>query len=315
MSDKPLVTVVIPFFNAEQFIRETIESVLAQTYGNWELLLVDDGSTDGSLDLAVDYSRHYPGRVKYLQHDGQENRGLSASRNLGVSAGRGEFVAFLDADDVWLPQKLQEQVTVLISNPEAAMVYGPAELWHSWTGQPEDFSLDRIQELGILPDRLVEPPVLLANILKHEASSPSMCSILVRNQVFEEVGGFDETFRGMYEDQAFLSKILVNWPVYVSSHATCKYRQHQDSMVMRALKTGQHAGARVNFLKWLTSYLRKQQLGNRETWRELRRQLWRWRLLSAFPFTERTMDRVGQVKIFLVWVRLHLKPALLAVRS
>src|SRR5215212_3944019 len=122
MSSKPMVTAIIIFFNEERFIREAIESVFAQTYDNWELLLVDDGSTDGSTQIALDYAHQYRAKVRYLEHPGHQNRGMSAARNLGISYARGQYVAFLDADDVWMPHKLHQQVEILDSHPEAAML-------------------------------------------------------------------------------------------------------------------------------------------------------------------------------------------------
>lgn len=98
-----LVSATIAFLNAEKFLAETIESVLAQTYPNWELWLVDDGSTDGSSQIARDYAARHADRIHYLEHPGHENRGKSASRNLGLRHARGRYVTWLDADDVWLP--------------------------------------------------------------------------------------------------------------------------------------------------------------------------------------------------------------------
>ena len=121
---EPLVSAITIFLDAETFLREAIESVLAQTYANWELLLVDDGSTDGSTEIALGYARLYPQRIRYLEHEGHRNRGMSASRNLGIPHARGEYIALLDADDVWLPLKLERQVAILESDPESAMVYG-----------------------------------------------------------------------------------------------------------------------------------------------------------------------------------------------
>ena len=85
MSNKPLVSVIVIFFNAEKFIQEAIESVFAQTYDAWELLLVDDGSTDESLAIAQRCAKQYSGKVRHLEHAGQQNRGMSASRNLGIA--------------------------------------------------------------------------------------------------------------------------------------------------------------------------------------------------------------------------------------
>ena len=117
LSDKPLVSVIIIFLNAERFLEEAIESVLSQTFANWELLLVDDGSTDGSTEIARSYSENESGKVGYLEHDRHENRGMSASRNLGIRYSKGKHIAFLDSDDVWLPHKLERQVAVLQCPP------------------------------------------------------------------------------------------------------------------------------------------------------------------------------------------------------
>src|SRR5215208_3477198 len=120
-NEAPRVSVITIFFNAEEFFAEAIESVLAQSYSDWELLLVDDGSTDRSTEIAQSYASLYPQRVRYLELAGHQNRGMSASRNLGISSARGALIAFLDADDIWLPYKLDEQVAILSSQPEAAM--------------------------------------------------------------------------------------------------------------------------------------------------------------------------------------------------
>src|SRR5271154_2347778 len=105
----PLVSTIIIFLNAEKFLAEAVESVLAQTYPTWELWLVDDGSTDDSSRIARDYATRHAARIHYLEHPGHENRGKSASRNLGLRHSRGSYVALLDADDVWLPGKLTNQ--------------------------------------------------------------------------------------------------------------------------------------------------------------------------------------------------------------
>src|SRR5215469_15347588 len=101
MSNQPLVSIVVIFCNASCFLREAIDSIFAQTYNNWELLLVDDGSSDGSTAIAYRCSERHRRRVRYLQHSGHANRGMSASRNLGIRNARGAYIAFLDADDAW----------------------------------------------------------------------------------------------------------------------------------------------------------------------------------------------------------------------
>src|SRR2546422_7731236 len=175
MSSKPLVSVIIIFLDAERFLQEAIESVFAQTYNHWELLLVDDGSTDASTALAWQYVTQAPGKVRYLEHAGHQNRGMSASRNLGIKNAKGEYISFLDADDVWLPHKLEQQVAIMDSQPAAAMVYGATQYWHSWTGNPEDLRRDWVPKLGIPPNTLMQPPTLLPLFWRGEAAVPSPC--------------------------------------------------------------------------------------------------------------------------------------------
>ena len=101
------VSVMIIFLNEERFLEEAIASVLAQSYSDWELLLVYYGSSDRSSHIAADWAARMPDRIRYLQHDSHANLGMSASRNLGLREATGHYIAFLDADDVWLPAKLR----------------------------------------------------------------------------------------------------------------------------------------------------------------------------------------------------------------
>ena len=167
MNNKPRVSGIIIFLNAEKFIQEAIESVFAETFDDWELLLVDDGSTDASTAIARRFADQCPDKVRYLEHNGHQNRGMSASRNLGVRHARGEYVAFLDADDIWLPHKLEQQVPILDAQPKAAMLYGPTQHWFSWTGKFEDRENDYLTPLGIQPNTLIEPPALLIHLLQN----------------------------------------------------------------------------------------------------------------------------------------------------
>src|ERR1051325_3716022 len=118
MTSRPLVSVVVIFRDAQRFLDEAIQSIWSQTYDNWELLLVDDGSVDGSTTQAYRWVQRRPERLHYLEHPGHANRGMSASRNLGIYHACGDYVAFVDADDVWLPPKLERQVSLLESWPE-----------------------------------------------------------------------------------------------------------------------------------------------------------------------------------------------------
>lgn len=254
-----LVSVVTIFLNAEAFLEEAVESVLAQTYDRWELLLVDDGSTDRSTGLARAYAARHPERVRYLEHPGHRNHGMSASRNLGIRHARGEFIALLDADDVWLPQKLERQVAALDQNPEAAMASGPTLLWHGWTGDADDAARDFVTRLPARPGRITRGANVLARILQQRGDPLYTCSILARRSAVLTVGGFEEQFRGLFEDQAFFAKFLLAHRVYVTADCLDRYRQHPDSCSggvdgERDPARGMRA-ARLSYLSWLSSYV------------------------------------------------------------
>jgi glycosyltransferase involved in cell wall biosynthesis len=272
MSSPPLVSVIMIFLDAQDFIQEAIESVYAQTYKGWELLLVDDGSTDGSTAIARRYAAQDPDRVRYLEHPNHQNRGMSASRNLGIAKARGTLIALLDSDDVWLPEKLRQQVALLESNPQAAMVYGPTQWWYSWSGKPEDAGRDYIHELGAPPNSLLQPPGLLARFLQLEGLSPCTCSVLLRRAAVEQVGGFEDRFEGLYEDQAFFAKVCLEAPVYVSAMCSARYRQHPNSNCSLTGQNGQYAAARPAFLDWLAAYLTRQGIRDKDVWKALRRE-------------------------------------------
>ena len=266
----PLVTVVTIFLDAERFLAEAIESVRAQTYPAWELVLVDDGSTDGSTAIARGYAERHPDRIRYLEHAGHANLGMSASRNAGIRAARGALIALLDGDDVYRPEKLERQVAALSGHPEVGCVYGATEYWYSWTGRRRDATRDRVRRRGLEPDTVVHPPALLARFLRDEARTPTTCGVLMRREAVERAGGFEERFRGMFEDQVFFYKLCATTSVYVDPGCWDRYRQHPASTSHRALARGEwtrhHSAApsRLAFYEWLDGFLDAQGIDDPE---------------------------------------------------
>jgi glycosyltransferase involved in cell wall biosynthesis len=250
-----LVSVVTPFLNpAVPYLREAIESVLAQTYPNWELLLVNDGSREESVALAREYARQHPDRIHYLEHDGALNRGHSASRNIAIRQAGGQYIALLDADDIWLPRKLEEQITIMRDFPDVGSVYGHTLYWFSWTGRLEDSSLDYIPALGVPLDSVIWPPQVLASMVSGAATVPCTCSLLVRRSLLDESGGFEEAFTGLFEDQVFYAKVFLRAPVYAASKCWDWYRRHSSSLCATA-SSDNAVRARRKFLRWVGEYL------------------------------------------------------------
>ena len=255
---KPLVSIITPFLNSERFFEECIESVLNQTYDNWELMLVDDGSKDKSAEIAKRYSGKYPDKIFYLEHPGHVNRGASASRNLGIQSSRGEYISFLDSDDIYLPKKLEDQVALFNKYPEAGMLYSSTEYWYSWTGLPEDAEKDWVWDtFGVAPNTVIAPPKLLTTYLRDGRTVPCMGSVLVRRKTMKEIGGWENSFTHIYTDQVFHAKICFNCPVIVVEGCWDRYRQHPDSSCHVVERTNKAYLARYNYLRWLRKYLLK----------------------------------------------------------
>lgn len=252
--DRPRVSVITIFLNAERFIEEAIESVLAQDYKDLELILVDDGSGEACAGIARSYAERFGPFVRYIRHPGGENRGMSASRNLGLAQARGEFVAFIDADDVWVPGKLREQLAIMKAHPELGMVCGAVKYWYSWQGGE-----DSVIQTGHVQDRVVRPPEpTLALYPLGAAPAPCPSDLLMRLDAVTRVGGFEAHFTGnrqMYEDQGFLAKLYLASPVYFAKNVWLHYRQHDDSCVAEVSRSGGYHEVRRYFLDWFAEYL------------------------------------------------------------
>ena len=185
LTDAPLVTVVIPTWNRCQLVLEAVASVMAQSYRNWELIIVDDGSTDDTVGRLEGFA--VPNlKILSLPHMGHIGR----LRNLGARAGSGEFVAFLDSDDLWCPTKLERQVSAL---------HGSDAGW-SYT----EYAL--VSETGVrMPLRSGRAPAISGHIIREllkEETGCCPCTLVVRRSLFDAIGGFREDVRMPYRDDA-----------------------------------------------------------------------------------------------------------------
>ena len=256
MTSLPRVTIITPFLNAQATLGEAIASVRAQTVADWELLLVDDGSTDDSVKIANDVAATDP-RIKMLRRPPGSKRGAAAARNAGIEAGTSDLLAFLDADDLYEPHMLETVLAAADANPEAAMIFGPTRWWY-----PGGESPDWIEPTDGLAGRLHQPPRLLSRLLlMQDGHVPCTCSVLVRKSATTTVGGFEERF-DLYEDQTLWAKLFLRFPVFVTPATLAHYRQHPGSASASATerglydRMGKHP-ARAAFLDWLTEYVVK----------------------------------------------------------
>lgn len=178
MTSPNLISCIVPVFNGEDYIKETLDSIHAQTYRPIQVIVADDGSTDGTVDIV----ERYPLEVVYVR---QENGGPASARNLGLSVATGEFVAFLDADDLWHPQKLERQIACFEACPE--LDYCVAHIQNFW-----------ISELEAEAERFKD----------HPRSKPvpayTTHALLARRSLFEAIGEFDASLRHCDDTEWFL---------------------------------------------------------------------------------------------------------------
>ena len=205
------VTVIIPVYNGAQYIREALESVFAQTYQDYKIVCVDDGSKDASLAILNEYRD----RIKVVQ---QANTGQAGARNAGTKREIGKYLAFLDQDDRWYPQKLERQVAILEANPEAVMAHCDMD-WIDETGHVTQRSLvsasRRSAHNGVTMPQLVgwDPCIY-----------PS--TMLIRRVAFDRVGGFDQELRSYGEDIDLMLRLRQEGLFIFLEETGTQYRKH-----------------------------------------------------------------------------------------
>ncbi len=227
---RPLVSVIIPTYNRAGWIREAIDSVLAQDHEPKECIVVDDGSTDETPRVLAEYGD----RIRVIS---QANRGVSAARNCGIAAASGELLAFLDSDDRWLPEKLSVQVNFFNTHPDA-MICQTEEIWIR-NGRRVNPGTRHKKQAG----RIFIPSLALCLV------SPS--AVMMRKKLIDIIGGFDESLPAC-EDYDMWLRVSCRYPVYLIDRALIEKRGgHADQLskspgldrfriaaIMKAMKSG-----------------------------------------------------------------------------
>ena len=202
------VSVVIPLYNKEPYVRRALESIAAQTFGDYEVIVVDDGSTDEGARVVEEFARESTAGAR-LRLVSQPNAGPGAARNRGLAEARGRFAAFLDADDEWLPEFLSEGVKLLDASNAAAVTFNYYE-FPSGASREEMWRARGLKE-GVFKLQPDTPPVLAVAAL----AFMSPCTTLARAEVLRRFGGFYERDRCVYAEDAHLwLKVLLNEPVH-----------------------------------------------------------------------------------------------------
>jgi glycosyltransferase involved in cell wall biosynthesis len=213
MSSQPKASICIPSYNHARFLPETLESALAQTYPNIEIIVVDDGSTDDSLRIAEAYAARHPSRVKVYTHPGGRNRGISATVNLGLEKATGEYHSGLPSDDALHPEKIARQVAFLESHPEIGFVYSYARMMDA-AGR------DLPDQHGIDLSRDPHPVERM-----FEVNAIAGATVLARRELFLKASPHDE--RLVYSDWDFWTRLLSLARVgFIGGEPLVRYRIH-----------------------------------------------------------------------------------------
>ncbi len=213
----PTVSVIIPTFNCAQFLPFAIDSVLKQTYPDFEMIIVDDGSTDNTPEIIKPYLVNHPSKIKYIW---QPNKGLAIARNTAINNSTGEYIALLDADDAWLPDKLELQVKILNEKNETGLIHS---------------NITYISEKGgILSSPPRNPQILSGNIFtdiflrKENIACPT---VLFKRKCINEVGLFDENLTRLgCEDRDLWLRILKRFNAIYIDKSLSYYRLRHGSM-------------------------------------------------------------------------------------
>ena len=226
---KPLVSVIIPAYNSADFIDEALKSVFDQTYKDLEIIVVDDGSTDDTRAVLEKYGD----RVNYHY---QDNNGPASARNRGIKLARGKYIAFLDADDLWLPTKLEKQVA-LIKNRE--------NLGFVTTGV---CSFDENGDYGFATykrDKLMKGDIARNIFLKSDVGTPT---VMARKQVFDEIGLFDEEIRYAEDDNMWI-RIASHYDVELIDETLTKVRNHPARMTLNRAELLENVQKNIEYLR------------------------------------------------------------------
>jgi glycosyltransferase involved in cell wall biosynthesis len=207
------VSVIIPTYNRAHYIGESIRSVLSQTYTDLEIIVVDDGSTDDTAAVIANFNDK---RLRYIQ---QENLGRSKARNHGLSVARGHYITFLDSDDVYLPEKIELQVTYLKRHPGTAMVYTSAYC---------------MNDAGVALPHRYEASVsgmIYEHIAFFMPVTITLPTVMTYRDVLDRVGGFDEQMH-RFEDTDMWRRISKSYRIDAMPEYTCNLRTHSDNALV-----------------------------------------------------------------------------------
>lgn len=219
-----MVSVIVPVYNAARYIEQTIQSVINQSYDNWELILVDDGSVDNSIEIINAYTD--ADKIFLFQHPSGVNLGVSKSRELGITVAKGEYIAFLDADDVFYPSKLRSQLNIFANEKNIILVHSKVEILN-------DFELTFNNEFVLA----IQDKVYVMHEQENWLRANKICNstVIVKADIIKNIQfGLPQLFQ--YEDWVLWSLVAEKGEFYYQNDPQIKYRVHPNSATTAVMK-------------------------------------------------------------------------------
>ncbi|MFA5038112.1 MAG: glycosyltransferase [Candidatus Omnitrophota bacterium] len=213
----PIVSVIIPTYNCEKFLPDALDSVLKQTFQDFEIIVVDDGSTDNTRGLIKSYMDKHPGKINYVY---QENMGLACARNTAIRHSKGEYIAILDADDMFMPNRLEEEIAVFEKYPEVGLIHANVK------------NIDEKGNLLFIPERTREKMTgyIFKQIFLRE-TNVNIATIMFRRKCLEDAGMFDENLARLgCEDRDFVLRVAMKYKIFYLDRVVAAYRFREGSM-------------------------------------------------------------------------------------
>lgn len=231
-----MISVCIPAYNAAKFLPEALQSLITQTHPMWEVIVVEDGSDDGTEKLVDEFAASVVQNARYIRHP--VNKGLSAARNSAIEAATGTHIALLDSDDIWRPNHLEDLLQVM-TKTRTSLASAASEIFEDDTGNITEIRTPTVEEIANMP----------ISLYKRNFMQPS--AVLFLKSLYEKIGGFDESLKSC-EDLDYWFKCLRHQAYFAfSGRATCRYRKHGATMTRNAFRMSYSLGeVRRKHLDW-----------------------------------------------------------------
>ncbi len=249
MDENNLVSVIIPCYNSIGFIKDAVDSVLSQTYKNYEIIIVDDGSTDGSFEFLIENYSNI-NNIKILQHENGQNKGVSRTRYLGVTTARGKYLCLLDSDDIMLNNKLHDQVEILEKNTKIVLTHSKVLPFSD-----ENFSLNLYEYNSFELDHNDKIYNLNKMSYKYETNYICNSSVMLRSSSLAEIK-YSGVFLFQFEDWLLWLFLMEKGDFHYHDKALIRYRYHSKSATMEIMKSHKQLKFDYSKLELFITYMK-----------------------------------------------------------